>query len=337
MSTVTEQQWDAFVAAHPDATFFHLSGWRHVAPKAFGHRAHNLAVTDDAGAIRAVLPLLEVRSRLFGHALISNAFCVGGGPLATDEASRLSILQQAEDLGRRLGVDYVELRDTAAAHDDWIARDDLYAGFEGPIAASEEDNLLQIPRKQRAVLRKALARGLTTTIDRTPEHFFGLYSGTMRDHGTPALPRRYFETLLETFAADCEVLTVHHEGRPVSSVLSFYHRNRVMPYYTGSAEAARATGSNDVMYWSVMRRALERGCDVFDFGRSKVGTGPYSFKRNWGFEPRPITHQYRLVKADALPNVNPTNPKFALLIEAWRRLPLPVANAISPMLSRSLA
>src|SRR5690606_14987189 len=131
--------------------------------------------------------------------------------------------------------------------------------------------------------------------------------------------------------------TVHHQGRPVSSVLSSYFRNRVTPYYTGSRDEARTTGSNDVMYWSVMRRALERGCDVFDFGRSKVGTGPYSFKRNWGFEPRAIAHQYRLVKAGALPNVNPTNPKYALLIGAWRKLPLPVANAVSPFLSRSLA
>jgi FemAB-related protein (PEP-CTERM system-associated) len=337
MRTLTDQQWDAFVEAHPDATFFHRAGWRHVAPKAFGHKAHYLSVADDAGQVTGVLPLVEVRSRLFGHALISNAFTVGGGPLAANETARGELLSQAEALGQRLGVDYVELRDTSSAQAGWVGRDDLYANFEGPIAASEEDNLLQIPRKQRAVLRKALARGLTTSIDRTPDDFFALYSGTMRDHGTPALPKRYFEALFAAFGADCEVLSVHHEGRPVSSVLSFYFRNRVMPYYTGSAEAARATGSNDVMYWSVMRRALERGCDVFDFGRSKVGTGPHAFKRNWGFEPRPIAHQYRLVKGEALPNVNPTNPKYALMIKAWRRLPLPVANAVSPLLSRSLA
>lgn len=337
MAQVSEEQWDAFVGDHPAATFFHRSGWRRVAAKAFGHEAHFLSATDGAGRLTGVLPLVQVRSRLFGHALISNAFTVGGGPLALDEASRQDLLRQAEDLGRRLGVDYVELRDTPVASEGWVARDDLYAGFEGPIPASEEDNLSQIPRKQRAVVRKALARELTTTIDDGPQQFFELYSGTMRDHGTPALPRRYFETLFEVFGADCEVLTVHHQGRPISSVLSFYFRNRVMPYYTGSRDEARTTGSNDVMYWSVMRRALERGCDVFDFGRSKVGTGPYAFKRNWGFEPRPIAHQYRLVKAGALPNVNPTNPKYALLIDAWRRLPLPVANAISPLLSRSLA
>jgi FemAB-related protein (PEP-CTERM system-associated) len=337
MSTPSDLEWDAFVTAHPDATFFHLSGWRGVAAAAFGHRAHYLTTTGADGAITAVLPLVEVRSTLFGHSLVSNAFCVGGGPLATDEASRQAILREAEALGAQLGVDHVELRDTSAGGDNWVERNDLYAGFEGPIAADETENLNQIPRKQRAVVRKALARELTTTIDRSTDNFYPLYARTMRDHGTPALPRRFFDTLLSTFGADCEVLTVHHQGRPISSVLSYYFQGRVMPYFTGSLEEARKTGSNDVMYWQVMRRAVELGCTVFDFGRSKVGTGPYSFKRNWGFEPRPISHQYRLVKAKALPNVNPTNPKFALFIEAWRRLPKPVANAVSPMLSRSLA
>jgi FemAB-related protein (PEP-CTERM system-associated) len=119
-------------------------------------------------------------------------------------------------------------------------------------------------------------------------------------------------------------------------VLSYYFRDRVLPYYTGGAEEARATGANDMMYWSLMRRAAGRGCAVFDFGRSKLGTGPYNFKRNWGFEPRPIVHQYYLARAQELPNVNPTNPRYRLFIEAWRRLPLPLANAISPFLSRSL-
>ena len=153
-----------------------------------------------------------------------------------------------------------------------------------------------------------------------------------------ALPRRFFERLIEVFGDDCEVLTVSENGRPISSVLSYFFRGRVLPYYTGSRRDARSSGANDLMYWALMRRAVERGCATFDFGRSKIGTGPYNFKRNWGFEPRPIAHQYRLLKAHQLPNVNPTNPRYAVLIEAWRQLlPTPVANAISPMLSRSLA
>jgi hypothetical protein len=103
-----------------------------------------------------------------------------------------------------------------------------------------------------------------------------------------------------------------------------------MPYYTGAAPEARALGAADLMYWQVMRRAVERGCRVFDFGRSKIGTGPYAFKRNWGFEPRAVTHQYFLRAGGELPRVNPTNPKYSAFIGLWRRLPLPVANALGP-------
>ncbi|HVZ91805.1 MAG TPA: FemAB family XrtA/PEP-CTERM system-associated protein [Rhizomicrobium sp.] len=330
-----DPEWDAFVRSRPDATFFHLSGWRRVVADVFGHRCRNLALRDGA-ELAAALPLVEIRSRLFGHALISNAFCVGGGPLAVDAAARDAILEEAGRLARELGADYVELRDAPSAPAGWRARDDLYAGFEGPIPAAEADNLKQIPRKQRAVVRKALEAGFEVAIERSAEPFFSLYSGTMRNHGTPALPKPFFQELLRVFGEDCEILTVRRDGRPISSVLSYYFRDRVLPYYTGGAEEARATGANDMMYWSLMRRAAGRGCAVFDFGRSKLGTGPYNFKRNWGFEPRPIVHQYYLARAQELPNVNPTNPRYRLFIEAWRRLPLPLANAISPFLSRSL-
>jgi FemAB-related protein (PEP-CTERM system-associated) len=328
-------KWDAYVRSHPDGTFFHLSGWRQVAVDAFGHSPHYLT-TQEAGAITGLLPLTEIKSRLFGHSLISTAFCVGGGPLWSNDGALSQLLHEGEEQARALGASYIELRDTQAAASDWIGRSDLYAGFAGPIAADEAENLKQIPRKQRAVVRKTLTAGLTVSIDNAIDPFFQLYARNMRDHGTPALPRRFFSTVLKTFGTDCEILTVHLDGRPVSSVLSYFFRDRVLPYYTGSMPEARATGANDHMYWSLMRRAVERGCSTFDFGRSKVGTGPYNFKRNWGFEPRPITHQYRMLDGQALPNINPTNPRYALFIRTWQKLPLPVANLISPLLSRYL-
>jgi FemAB-related protein (PEP-CTERM system-associated) len=328
-------RWDDYVLAHPQGSFFHLSGWRDVVRDTFGHHAHFL-MTERDGAITGVLPLIEIKSRLFGHSLISSAFCVGGGPLASDPAALTALLAEAEETARKLGVEYIELRDTIAAPDTWARREGLYAGFERPIKPDEGECLTQIPRKQRAVVRKALARGMRITMERTPQPFYDLYARTMRDHGTPALPRRFFERLLDVFGADCEILTVHHDGRPTSSVFSYFYEGRVLPYYTGSRSDARASGANDLMYWALMRRAVERNCTVFDFGRSKVGTGPYAFKCNWGFEPRPIVHQYRLLQSRTVPNINPTNPRYAAFIGAWRRLPLSLATAVSPLLSRSL-
>lgn len=329
-------EWDGFVASRPDAAFFHLSGWRQVVKRSFGHDCPYLEARKD-GALAAIMPLTEINSRLFGHFLIGNGFTVGGGPLFADADALAALLEEAAHLGRARKVAYIELRDCGAAGPPWQTRGDLYAGFEGPIARDEADNLKQIPRKQRAVVRKALEQGFEVAIERQTRPFFDLYARTVRDHGTPVLPRRYFENLLSVFGEACEILTVRQGGRPISSVLSFYFRDRVLPYYTGSVPQARRSGANDMMYWTLMRRAVERGCAVFDFGRSKVGTGPYSFKSNWGFQPRPISHQYLLLGRDTLPNLNPTNPRYAKLIAAWQRLPLPIANAISPFISRSLA
>jgi FemAB-related protein (PEP-CTERM system-associated) len=328
------QRWDEFVARAPQASVFHLSAWADVMTNAFGHKPHFLIALDD-GDVAGVLPLVELKSRLFGHALISNAFCVGGGPLARDEATRLALLKEAERTARALNVDYAELRDAAGA-EGWTAKDDLYAGFEREMDADEAKNLLQIPRKQRAVVRKAIEGAFRVTTDKDVDTFFALFSRTVRDHGTPVFPKKFFREILRVFPDNADVLTVWQNDTPLSSVLSYYFRDRVYPYYTGSNPKARVAGTNDLMYWKLMRHAVGRGAKIFDFGRSKVGTGPYSFKKNWGFEPRPIAHQFLLVRRETLPNLNPTNPRYAPAIEIWRRLPLPVANFISPFISRNL-
>jgi FemAB-related protein (PEP-CTERM system-associated) len=156
-------------------------------------------------------------------------------------------------------------------------------------------------------------------------------------HGTPALSKRYFEALLREFGADAEVLTiVSPEGGALSSVLSFYFRDEVLPYYAGDHVEAREVAANDFKYWELMRRACARGLRVFDYGRSKQGTGPYAFKKNWGFEPTPLHYEYCLYKRDTVPQNNAANAKFRLMIGAWRRMPLGLANRLGPVVVRSL-
>jgi FemAB-related protein (PEP-CTERM system-associated) len=329
------EQWTKYVLNHNKATLFHLPNWAEGIASAHGHKAYFLRVLEGP-RLKGVMPLVEIKSLLFGHSLISAAFGVGGGPLSDDSAALSALLKRADQLGRDRGADYVEIRDVGQELPGWNRRDDLYASFDRAIDENEEKNLLQIPRKQRAVVRKALDGKFDITIDKNLDVFFDLFSRTARDHGTPVFPKKHFRALAAAFPDHSDVLTVHADGEPVSSVFSFYFNDRVMPYYTGSKLEARSLGTNDLMYWKLMRHAADRGCRLFDFGRSKVGTGPYSFKKNWGFEPRPVVHQFKLLKGTALPNVSPANPKLSGLVHLWRRLPLPVANTVSQFISPSL-
>lgn len=329
-------QWDAFVQACPEATFFHLSGWQQVIERSFGHRCYFL-LARSGGTVRGVLPLVHVASRLFGNALISNAFCVYGGPAAADAAAGAALDQAALELAERLGVDHLEYRLRAPRHEDWARNDELYVTFRKPLDPEPERNLLAIPRKQRAMVRKGIKAGLRSEVDTEIDRFFRVYAESVRNLGTPVFGKRYFRTLKEVFGPACEILMVVHGGRAVSGVMSFRFRDEIVPYYGGGSAEARRLAANDFMYWEVMRRACEGGVRTFDFGRSKRGTGSYAFKRHWGFEPEPLPYEYRLMRRQDLPGVTPANPTYRLYIALWKRLPLHVANLIGPRIARDLA
>lgn len=328
-------RWDAFVTAHPAGTFCHRAGWQNVVERAFGHKTH-FVYSERAGEITGVLPLTEIRSRLFGHSLVSNAFQVYGGPVASDEASRDALVTYATDLLAQTEADHVEFRSVAAETPDWLVKEGLYVTFRREISADHEANLTAIPRKQRAVVRKGIANQLTTRVGHDWRTLHRVYGESVRNLGTPVFSRKYFALLCEEFGDDAEILVVEDQGTPIAAVLSFYFRDQVLPYYGGGTLAARSRAGNDVMYWEVMRRAADRGCRIFDFGRSKIDTGAYSFKKNWGFTPTPLNYAFKLRVGDTIPDVNPLNPKYRLMIETWKRLPLPVANLLGPMLVRNL-
>jgi FemAB-related protein (PEP-CTERM system-associated) len=331
----TVARWDVFVLACPQATFFHRAGWQRVLRQAFGHDTYFL-YAEAGGVIQGVLPLGHVNSRLFGHSLTSLPFAVYGGVAATTEAAATTLETEAQRLAQHLGADHLELRNVKRRHTDWPLQD-LYVTFRKPILADEAGNMNAIPRKQRAMVRKGLKNGLLAQIDSQVDRFFDVYADNVHRHGTPALPRRYFQALMDTFGPDCEVLTVcTPQGQAVSSVLSFYFRDEVLPYYAGDLPAARDLAANDFKYWELMRRACARGLKTFDFGRSKAGTGPYAFKKNWGFEPTPLHYEYRLYKREAIPQNNPANAKYQFLIKTWRRMPLSVANFLGPFIVRHL-
>ena len=322
---------EGFLARHPGATPFHRPAWLRAVEHSCGHRAH-LLVAERLGALTAYLPLTHVRSKLFGSALVSSGFAVGGGILADDAASAARLAAAAVQLADELGCRTVELRGGEPPL-GWQRKAGVYAGFERDLPQGDEAILKSIPRKQRAEVRRAIGNGLTVETGRDSAAHHLVYAESVRNLGTPVFPRRLFEAMLESFGADSEVLTVSVGGRPLASVLSLYFKGTVYPYWGGGTAEGRQLRASELMYYELMRRAAARGCTRFDFGRSKLGTGAFAFKRNWGFEPRPLVYAVHGEGRD----INPLSAKYRLQVALWKKLPLALANRLGPLVARGLA
>jgi len=325
---------DAYVRAHPNATPFHTTSWTSAVERGCGQRCETLIAEDGNGAIGGVLPLTFVTSPLFGKALVSSAFAVGGGVLADGDAIADRLIEVGRTRAQALDCAVFELRGgllpTLWRHDS-----ETYLGFARDLATSDDAELLAIPRKQRAEVRKALVLPLTVETGRDLAGHYAVYSESVRNLGTPVFPRALFTAMLDAFGSDADILTVRHGGKPVAAVLSLYWRGTVMPYWGGGTAEARGLRANELMYFALMRHARERGCTRFDFGRSKTGSGAAAFKRNWGFEE--ISLHYATLSLDGRTrDVNPSSARYRTQVELWKRLPLWAANRFGPPISRGL-
>ncbi len=327
----------AFVDGHAQATPFHRQSWGRAVAAGCGQRHHCL-VARRAGGVVGLVPLSELHSPFFGRALVSVGFGVGGGILSNDTAAGEALAAAAWRLAVERSCPTLELRG-GYLPDGWVQDTSTYLGFVRPLAVDDDAELLAIPRKQRAEVRRALGFGLTVDVGRSEKDrdaHYRVYSTSVRNLGTPVFPRALFDAVLDASGDDADLLTVRRNGVPLSSVLSLYHRGVVMPYWGGGTGDARTWRANDMMYFALMRHARERGCTSFDFGRSKAGTGAAAFKRNWGFEGTPLTYASRTAEGVAKRSINPLDPKYGLQVRAWQRLPLPVANLLGPLIARGL-
>ena len=329
-----------FVAAHPAAQLFHRPEWSQSVAAATGHRA-GVLVAEDARGMAGIVPFNIVHSPVFGRVIAASGFGIGGGVLLRDDAQPDALFSGLEELALRESCPAVELRGgiMPEARDGWSLRTDSHANFARDLAPDDEAELLAIPRKQRAEIRKGLKQDFTIEIgagERDRAAHYAVYAESVRNLGTPVFPRALFEAMLDRFGEDADIVTVFHGGDPVASVLSFYHRGTVMPYWGGGVWAARGLRANERMYFELMRHARARGCTRFDFGRSKTASGPYAFKKNWGFEPEPLSYAYWTAPGATPRNVDPTSEKHGLAIRIWQKLPLSVANRIGPWIAGGL-
>ena len=326
---------DAFIE-ELDGTIFHRPDWLLAIEQGTGHAACGL-VAEQGGAIVGWLPYSEVHSPIFGRMLASSGFGVGGGILSADDRAVRRLSHGICRIAQQRSCPTVELRGGDAAG-DFVPQRGSHSEFSAELAPDDDAQLLAIPRKQRAEIRKSLKTDLEVTVGtaaRDRKAHYAVYSTSVHNLGTPVFPRTLFEAVLDRLEAD--ILTVWSDGVPVSSVLSLYHGSSVMPYWGGGTAAARRLRSNDRMYYELMRHARRHGCTRFDFGRSKTGSGPYLYKKTWGFTPVPLAYHRWTAPGQAPRDADPTSAAHQSRIEVWKRLPLPLANRIGPFIARGLA
>ena len=301
----------------------------------FGFKAIYLYAAQD-DAIKGVLPLFFVNNLLFGKSLISVPFGVYGGILGEDRQVEAFLLEEAKDLAKSLHARHLELRHDRG-NELALPVKELYVTFQREIFSDLDKNFAAIPRKQRRMVRQASNHGLTVQVgsDHLKE-FYHIYAHSLRNLGTPAFPFCFFQAIQQEFGEHCKILSVWYQEKMVAGVLTFFHNQSILPYYGGALREYLSLAVNDFMYWELMRYGTEHGYTLFDFGRSRIGTGSYNFKRHWGFEPKPLPYQYYLPSQGTLPNTNPSNPKFKIFISAWKKLPLPIAKTLGPHLIKYL-
>ncbi len=328
---------EAFVRASAEATPFHLPAWGDAVAAGCRQTAHCL-VAERRGRIVGVLPLTEIHSPLFGRALVSSGYAVGGGILCDDADAIEPLASAAWRLATSLSCPSLELR--GGPHPSgWHVEHGTYAGFARPLAADDDAELAAIPRKQRAEVRRAQSFDLVVEVgrgERDRSAHYAVYAESVRNLGTPVFPRALFDAVLDRFGDEADILTVRRAGQPLASVLSLYFAGTVLPYWGGGTAEARTWRANDMMYFALMNHARRRGCVRFDFGRSKLGTGAFAFKKNWGFTPQPLAYAVKTADGSAPREINPLSPRYRLQVEAWRRLPLPIANRLGPIIARGL-
>lgn len=328
---------EAFVREQ-HGSLFHTPAWLIAAERGTRHRASGF-VSERLGAITGWLPLTEVRSMIFGRALVSSGFGIGGGILTDSEEAVGLLAAAARDHAHRYGFASVELRGGPVPA-NWQEVTDKHCGFERELADDDEAELLAIPRKARAEVRKGLKNDLEVRVGRSTLDLaahYEVYAESVRNLGTPVFPSSLFRAMIEAFPDSSDILTVLKDGKPTASVLSFYHGGAVMPFWGGGTFAARGARANELMYYELMCHAHRRGMKRFDFGRSKTGSGPFAFKKNWGFEPEPLTYGTWTAPGEEARDVDPTSEAYARKIALWKKLPLPVANLLGPLIARDLA
>jgi serine/alanine adding enzyme len=331
-----DSDWDAYVATRPGASIYLRADWSLLARDVFGHQAFFLHARAADGGLRGVLPLVQQRG-LLGNFATSIPFFNYGGALADDDAAAGVLMERARELARERGCTYLELRDVERRPGDWQVRTDK-ASMVLALPPTDEQLGKQLGSKLRSQIKRAERETASVRrggIELLPS-FYEVFARNMRDLGTPVYPVKFFRAILERHAGQCMVVVIDHQGRPAAAGFLIFDGSVAEIPWAACRADAKPLGFNMRLYWELLKASIARGCTAFDFGRSTIDSGTYRFKQQWGAQPRQLHwHRWERHPRPAGDTHEP-GAMLGLALRVWKKLPLPVANRLGPLVSPGL-
>jgi serine/alanine adding enzyme len=328
--------WDAFVEQHPGSSVYHLSGWRGVIQRSFGHDCPYL-LAKRSGQLVGVMPLVRMESPLFGHFMVSMPYFNYGGALSCDATTDQALTCKAIELATAAGCRHVEWREGAQRPGFPARADKANMWLDLP---ADADSLWQsLGSKLRAQIKKAQTAGLTYETGGLGllDEFYRVFSINMRDLGTPVYGKNFFKVILRD-APGQPLLVIGRtaQGQAVSAALLLRHGSRMEVPWASTLRKANTLNANMGLYWHMLSYACQASCSVFDFGRSTKDAATYRFKKQWGARPVESYWNYWLPNGVSLPKISPDNPKYRAAIAVWKVLPLFLTQQIGPLVAKHI-
>jgi serine/alanine adding enzyme len=337
--TSLDDEWQAYVGGAPHATQYHTLEWREILLRSFGHRSWYLMVRE-RGTTRGILPLVEIQSLMFGHFLVSLPFVDYGGMLADTPEHEAALALAAADLAKHRGAGHVELRQSQASTSctdaGWQLRQHK-ASLVVPLDAVPEALWSALSSRLRGKIRKAEKSGADCSVGGAEQinDFYHVFALNMRNLGTPVYSPSFFQNVLR-FANNTAVLLVRREGRPAAGAIAVRRGGRIELPWICSDHTQSSSHVNEFLYWNAIRWACNSGARELDLGRCSIDSGTYRFKMQWNPEVRLLFWYYWLASAPRLRELSPSNPKYALAVRCWKKMPLAVANRLGPWIVRNI-
>lgn len=329
--------WDDFVTTSSQASAYHRWAWKAVNETVLGHEAYYLAATTNGERFAGILPIVQVKSRLFGNIACSLPFVNYGGPCSENPDVEKQLLDEARRLGDRLGVDYLEIRSRHHLGAD-VPCAQHKVSMTVDLDPSPDALWTRFKTGHRQDIRRGYKHGLTTRHGGAEllDAFYDVLLESWRNLGTPIYSKRYFRAVVDALAESLRISVVFAGDEPAGAALDAVHNGTVEGMWLGSKAKYRNQLVGYVLYWELLKDACERGCRRFHLGRSTADSGSEAFKRKWNATATPLYWHYLLHDQPELPQLNVANPRYRLAISTWRRLPIGLTRLVGPSIARSI-